>query len=64
MTAITADTVLATVNTLAEAKEIARDLRLTAIAVANKYGLSHPTTKVFDDRYMNFVDAMAEKFAS
>lgn len=64
MATITADTVLAEVETLAEAKAIARDLRLTAIAVADKYGLTHATTKIFDDRYMNFVDAMAEKFAA
>lgn len=60
---ITADTVLAEVNTLAEAKAIARDLRHTARVVSDKYGVGHPTTVTFDNRYWDFVDAMAERFA-
>lgn len=60
---ITADTILAEVNTLAEAKAIARDLRHTASVVSDKYGVNHPTTAIFDNRYWNFVDAMAERFA-
>lgn len=60
---ITADTVLAEVSTLAEAKAIARDMRQTALAVESKYGVGHPTAKTFSDRYFDFVDAMAEKFA-
>lgn len=62
MTAITADTLLATA-TLAEAKEIARDMRTTALAVEGKYGMGHPIAQSFTDRYFDFVDAMAEKFA-
>lgn len=60
---ITANTVLAEVNTLAEAKAIARDLRHTARVVSDKYGVGHPTTVIFDNRYWDFVDAMAERFA-
>jgi hypothetical protein len=63
MTKYTADTVLAEVATLAEAKAIARDLRHTARVVSDKYGIGHPTTVIFDNRYWDFVDAMAERFA-
>ena len=62
-TAITADTVLSEVETLAEAKEIARSLRQTMMVVEAKYGMGHSTTKIYADRYFDFVDAMAEKFA-
>jgi hypothetical protein len=57
------DSALADCTTLAEAKAIARDLRHTARVVSDKYGDGHPTTLIFDDRYWNFVDAMAERFA-
>lgn len=57
------DRVLAECSTLAEAKEIARDLRHTARVVSDKYGMRHPTAVEFDNRYWHFVDAMAERFA-
>lgn len=57
------DRALADCTTLAEAKAIARDLRHTARVVSDKYGAGHPTTLIFDNRYWNFVDAMAERFA-
>ena len=60
---ITADTVLSEVSTLAEAKAIASDMRLTLLAVEAKYGMGHETTNIFANRYHDFVDAMAEKFA-
>lgn len=60
---ITADTVLAEVSDLAEAKAIARDMRATALSVEAKYGVDHVIAKEFSDRYFGFVDAMAEKFA-
>lgn len=60
---ITADTVLAEVATLAEAKAIAADLRATALAVETKYGAAHEIAVAFSDRYFDFVDAMAERFA-
>lgn len=59
MTMITPDTVFADVTTLAEAKLIVRDVRLTAVAVAAKYGSDHPTTKIFSDRYDAYLDALA-----
>lgn len=61
--AITAATVLAEVETLAEAKEIARDMRATALAVEAKYGADDDTAKIFSERYWNFVDEMAVKFS-
>ena len=64
MTAITPETVLAEVATLAEAKEIARDMRKTSLSVSAKYGEGHPIAKMFSNRYWDFVDAMAaHKFA-
>lgn len=59
----TIDSLLEEVSSLAEAKEIAREMRQTAMVVTAKYGSDHPTAKGFSDRYWNFVDAMAEKFA-
>lgn len=59
----TINSVLEECATLEEAKEVARDMRKTSIAVANKYGTEHPTAKGFSDRYWAFVDAMAERFA-
>lgn len=64
MTAITAATVLAEVDTLAEAKEIAREMRKTALVVEAKYGPDHSTSKMFSDRYWDFIDEMAFKFAA
>lgn len=60
---ITPESVLAEVSSLAEAKEIARDMRQTALTVAAKYGEGHPTTVIFSNRYWAFVDAMADHFA-
>lgn len=60
---ITADTILAETATLAEAKTIAADLRATARSVENKYGADHATAIAFTNRYFDFVDAMAERFA-
>ena len=62
--AITPETILADVETLTEAKEIARSMRETALVVAKAYGDDHPTAKVFSDRYWAFVDEMAFKFAA
>lgn len=61
--AITVETLLAEVSDISEAKCIARDMRATALAVEAKYGMNHPTARSFTDRYFDFVDAMAEKFA-
>lgn len=61
--AITADTVLADVATLADAKAIARDMRHTAIVVANAHGETSDIARAVSDRYWAFVDAMAVKFA-
>jgi len=60
---ITPDTILAEVATIAEAKAIAADLRATALAVEAKYGAAHETAVAFSNRYFDFVDAMAERFA-
>lgn len=60
---ITAATVLAGVNTLAEAKEIARDMRQAALVVEAKYGPDHSTSKEFSARYWDFIDEMTFKFA-
>ena len=62
--AITPETILADVATLAEAKEIAREMRETALVVAKAHGADSDTAKVFDDRYWAFVDEMAFKFAA
>lgn len=62
--AITADTILAEVATLGEAKAIARDMRATALSVEGKYGMSHPIAQSFTARYFDFVDAMSMKFAA
>ena len=59
ITAITPDTVFADVETLAEAKLIVRDVRLTAIAVESKYGPDHSITKMFSERYDSYLDALA-----
>ncbi len=59
---ITADSVLAEVSDLAEAKAIARDMRATALSVEMKYGMDHVIAKEFSNRYFAFIDAMAEKF--
>lgn len=61
--AITADTVLAGINTLAEAKAVARDMRHTAIVVANAHGDTSDIARAVSARYWDFVDAMAVKFA-
>ena len=49
-------------TTLAEAKELSRGMRETLIVVSNAHGENHPTTKVFRDRYENFVDEMAYRY--
>lgn len=61
--AITADTVLADVATLAEAKAIARDMRHTAIVVADAHGEASDIARAVSDSYWAFVDAMTVKFA-
>jgi hypothetical protein len=61
--AITAETALADVATLAEAKAIARDMRRTAIVVATAHGETSDIARATMDRYYDFVDAMAFKFA-
>lgn len=61
--AITAETILADVATLAEAKEIARDMRRTAIVVAEAHGEASDIARSVSARYWDFVDAMAFKFA-
>lgn len=63
MITITADTVLSEVSTLVEAKAIAADMRKTVLVLETTYGANHPTAKMFSDRYFDFVDVMAEKFA-
>lgn len=61
--AITADTILADVATLADAKAIARGMRRTAIVVADAHGESSDIARSVSARYWDFVDAMALKFA-
>lgn len=56
---ITPDTLLVECATLADAKAIARDLLQTSLVVTDKYGLDHPTSREFSDRYWDFVDAMS-----
>lgn len=50
-------------TTLSEAKEIARDMRQTAITVERRYGSDHHITKTFNDRYLDFVDEMVFKYS-
>lgn len=61
--AITADTILADVATLDDAKAIARDMRRTAIVVADAHGENSDIARSVSARYWDFVDAMALKFA-
>jgi len=61
--AITAETILADVATLAEAKAIARDMRRTAIVVADAHGEASDISRAVSARYWAFVDEMAFKFA-
>ena len=61
--AITAETILAGVATLAEAKAIARDMRHTAIVVANAHGETSDIARLVSARYWDFIDEMAFKFA-
>ena len=46
-------------KTLSEAKEIAAELRETAIAIEKKYGVDSAESKPWTDRYVSFVDEMA-----
>lgn len=62
--AITPETILADVETLAEAKDIARGMRETALVVAGALGYDHPTAKSASDSYWAFIDEMAFKFAA
>ena len=62
--AITPETILADVKTLAEAKDIAREMRETALVVARSLGDDHPTAKSVSDSYWAFVDEMAFKFSA
>lgn len=61
--AITADTILADIATLAEAKAVARDMRHTSIVVADAHGEASDIARAVSARYWDFVDAMAVKFA-
>ena len=61
--AITAETILMDVATLAEAKAIARDMRHTSVVVANAHGEASTIARSVSARYFDFVDAMAFKFA-
>ena len=61
--AITAETVLADVATLADAKAIAREMRRTAIVVAEAHGETSDIARSVSARYWAFVDEMAFKFA-
>lgn len=60
---ITFEKILSEVSGIVEAKAIARDMRATALAVEGKYGHGHPIAQSFTERYFDFVDVMAEKFA-
>lgn len=62
--AITPETILADVDTLEEAKEIARGMRETVLVVASSLGDDHPTSKSVSDSYWAFIDEMAAKFAA
>lgn len=50
-------------ETLCEAKNIARDMKQTLMAVERRYGADHHISKLFDDRYWGFVDAMVFKYS-
>ena len=60
---MTPDSIFANVATIAEAKAIVSDVRLTAVAVSAKYGDDHAISKEFWDRYYNYVDVMVFKYA-
>lgn len=62
--AITPETILADVETIAEAKKIAREMRETALVVAKALGSDHPTAKSVSESYWAFVDEMAFKFSA
>ena len=62
--AITPETILADVENLAEAKDIAREMREAALVVARSLGDDHPTAKSVSESYWAFVDEMAFKFAA
>jgi hypothetical protein len=61
--AITAETILADVSTLAEAKAIARDMRETVLVVQAAHGADSELARSVSDRYFDFIDAIAEAFA-
>lgn len=62
--AITAETILADIATLSEAKEVARGMRETSIVVANAHGEASDIARAVSARYWDFIDAMAYKFAA
>lgn len=61
---ITSETILADIATLDDAKAVARDMRKTAIIVADAHGEASEIARSVSARYFDFVDAMAEKFAA
>lgn len=62
--AITSETILADIATIDEAKIVARDMRKTAMIVANAHGEASEISRSVSARYFDFVDAMAEKFSA
>jgi len=50
-------------TSLAEAQEIIRDVRKTAVTAQNAHGADHRISKMLSDRYWNAVDLMTLKFA-
>ena len=62
--AITAETILAGIDTFAEARAFASDMRKTALIVAEALGDDHPSAKAASDRYWAFIDEMTFKFAA
>jgi len=46
-------------KTLAEAREIAAEIRASAVAVEKKYGVDSYEAKPWTDRYTAFIDEMA-----
>jgi hypothetical protein len=61
---ITSETILADIATFDDAKAVARDMRETAMIVADAHGEASEIARAVSARYFDFVDAMAEKFAA
>lgn len=62
MTPITAESILAGVDTKAEALAIARDRRMTIIAVEKARGTEY--AKPFESLYNDIIDVIAERFGT